>query len=593
VSNLQAVSGFKYLYRRKSTYYLRVKVPKRLGTREVRLCLRTKKLSVAVVILERLLPFISRLKQLVIRSRTLDTSSICLQFTQIKDAMLKQLTVADIDPMIAKLEQGYSDGGHSINALGQKPLMALDDNFMQQFIYIAGAENAQQRDERLAEVVSKLVDGEKWSFVDSFSTVFKNFSAIAGDNIDTDGLSQQANELLTDNGYTVNPNSLPYRVLLSKLKASTALQSELLSSIFSEDFIGERELQGLLASTPVAQQASVPILSEPESTAPLFSQVYEEFLEFKVNKIKLSTKMQEDYQRRHVVWLEVVEDKAIDLYKPKDIGQFIDICFELPKMHILPYRNMTWQERLTCDVPEEDLAAPKTVHQYYKWIMGVFAYAKRDTVAYIETSPCTIKRDFTANVRGIFSDSELRTLIKAAKKERTAWKKWIVYLGIFTGARRGELAQLRKSDIKFDNETGRHYLLITDSHENQNLKTDNAKRKIPVHQELVKAGFIDYVKGCGERVFDEIANANQVTAWMPRHMEKLNIPRLNELDHMRSFHSIRHTFITKRMSEPNINVNLLQQIVGHELSSLGITSHYTHKVTGIKNLWPLIDAFEV
>lgn len=119
VSKVQAVSGFKYLYLRKSTFYLRVKVPKRLGAREVRLCLRTKKLSVAVVILNLLSPFVSRLKQLVIRSRTLDTSLICLQFTQIKDAMLKQLTVADIDPMIAKLEQGYSDGGHSINALGQ------------------------------------------------------------------------------------------------------------------------------------------------------------------------------------------------------------------------------------------------------------------------------------------------------------------------------------------------------------------------------------------------------------------------------------------------------------------------------------------
>jgi len=155
-------------------------------------------------------------------------------------------TVADIDPMIAKLEQGYSDGGHSINALGQQPLMALDDNFQEQFVYIAQADSNEERMARFEEVVSKLTEEEKWSFVGSFSTIMKTFSAIAGDTIDTDGLSQQANELLTDHGYSVNPNSLPYRVLLSKLKASTALQGELLSSIFSEDFIGERELQGLL-----------------------------------------------------------------------------------------------------------------------------------------------------------------------------------------------------------------------------------------------------------------------------------------------------------------------------------------------------------
>lgn len=90
---------------------------------------------------------------------------------------------------------------------------------------------------------------------------------------------------------------------------------------------------------------------------------------------------------------------------------------------------------------------------------------------------------------------------------------------------------------------------------------------------LVDAGFLNFVEGCKERVFHEITNANQITGWIPRHMEKLKIPRTNELGHMRSFHSIRHTFITKCMSEPNININLLLQIVGHEISSFGITSN--------------------
>jgi hypothetical protein len=102
---VQAVTGFKYLYLRKSTFYVRVKVPKRLGAREIRLCLRTHKLSVAVLVLERLLPLISSLKQLVIRSRTLDTDLVCLQFSHIKDAMLKQLEISDIAPLIADLEK--------------------------------------------------------------------------------------------------------------------------------------------------------------------------------------------------------------------------------------------------------------------------------------------------------------------------------------------------------------------------------------------------------------------------------------------------------------------------------------------------------
>jgi len=593
VSNVQSVLGFKYLYLRKSAFYIRVKVPKRLGAREIRLCLRTKKLAVAVVILERLLPSITRLKQLVIQSRTLDTTIICLQFTQIKDAMLKQLTFADIDPIIAKLEQGYSDGGHAINALGQQPLTQLDDNFKAQFIYIAQADSNDERMARFDEVACRLAADEKWSFIESFSSIMKGFSAMAGEGVDTDGLPKQANELLTANGYSVNPNSLPYRVLLSKLKASNALQGELLSSIFSEDFIGERELQGLLAPPPAVQQVTEPIPSEPEFTAPLFSQVYSEFLQHKINKDKLSEKMLKSYERLHIVWLAIAEDKAIDKYTPQDIGRFIDRCFELPRMNVAPYNKMTWEQRLEVDVPEEHMQSPKSVEQYYKWVMGVFSYAKRDTIAYITTSPCSIKRNFKARVRGIFSDNELLSLLNAADKERTKWKKWIIYLGIYTGARRGELVQLRKSDVKFDESTGRHYLLITDEHETQSLKTVNSKRKIPLHHKLVELGFIEYVKTCKDRVFSELTNVEVVTGWMPRHMVSLSIPPTNELDHIRSFHSIRHTFITKCMSEPDININLLQQIVGHEISSFGITSNYTHKVTDIKNLIPIIDGFEV
>jgi integrase len=573
---------------------VRVKVPKRLGAREVRFCLRTNKLSVAVVRLECLLPLISSLKQLVIRSRTLDTNLICLQFLQIKDAMLKQLEISDIDPMIAKLEQGYSDKGHTLNALSHNSLLGLDDNFKEQYLYIAQASDNEQRLVRFGEVVAGLTQEQKWPFIESFSTIIKAMAFIDSDNVDNDeGLQDQATQLLNASGYSIDPDSVSYRVLLSKLKASNDVRDELLSSIFGGDSIGERELKSLLGSAPLSQSTQTSEYQQPESTKPLFSQVYAEFLEHKINKDKLTEKMQKAYERLHIVWLAIAEDKSIDTYTPQDIGRFIDRCFELPRMNISPYNKMTWEERLDVDVPDEDLQSPKSVQQYYKWIMGVFSYAKRDTIAFITVSPCSIKRNFKARTRGIFSDSELTLLLKSAKKELTAWKKWVIYLGISTGARRGELVQLRKSDVKFDNQTKRYYLLITDEHESQNLKSVNSKRKIPIHNALVDAGFIKYVENCNDRVFEELTNVEVVTNWMPRHMASLNIAPTNELDHIRSFHSIRHTFITKCMSESDVNVNLLQQIVGHEISSFGITSNYTHKVTDIKNLIPIIDAFSV
>ncbi|MBS3799100.1 site-specific integrase [Pseudoalteromonas sp. BDTF-M6] len=506
--------------------------------------------------------------------------------------MQKQLTIADIDPMIAKLEQGFSDGGHAVNALGDKSILELDDRFKELFVHMADSDSNDERVNRFAEVLKGLSDDERWSFLESMSSVMKVFSRMEDEPLEGEGIPQQANELLAEHGFAIEPNSLPYRVLLSKLKASNAVRDELLASIFNEDFLGEREVQGLLTKAPEPMVVAPVVEVEEEPKGPLFSEVYAEFLEFKIKKEKLTEKIQKDYERFHTVWQIVMDDRPIDQYKPKDIGRFVDRCFELPRMNIAPYNKMTWQERLECEVPEDDVTSPKSVQQFYKWAQSVFAYAKRDTVDYISVSPCSIKRDFTSNTRGAFSDLELNHFLNAAMTERQPWKKWIIQLGIYTGARLGELAQLRKSDIRYDEETKRHYFLITDEHKDQKLKTDNAKRKIPMHKALMASGFLEYVTACDQKVFEELDKSVKVTGWMPRLMESIGVPTFNELGHKRSFHSFRHTFITKLMND-GVPVNNLQQVVGHEISSFGITSNYTHKATSIKNLVEVVDAFGV
>jgi len=63
---IRVLVGFKYLYLSKNIFYVRGKVIKRAGIIEMRLCLHTHKLDVAIVVLEKLLPIMVRLKQLVL-----------------------------------------------------------------------------------------------------------------------------------------------------------------------------------------------------------------------------------------------------------------------------------------------------------------------------------------------------------------------------------------------------------------------------------------------------------------------------------------------------------------------------------------------
>ncbi|MCF6456503.1 hypothetical protein L1068_06760 [Pseudoalteromonas sp. MMG023] len=130
----------------------------------------------ALVLMERLKPLILQLKGLVIHSRTLDTSLISQQLNQIKNAMQKQLTIADIDPLIAKLELGFSDGGHAVNALSDKSILELDSRFKELFIYMAETDSNEERVNRFAEIIKGLPEGERWSFLESMSSVIKLFT---------------------------------------------------------------------------------------------------------------------------------------------------------------------------------------------------------------------------------------------------------------------------------------------------------------------------------------------------------------------------------------------------------------------------------
>ena len=67
---------------------------------------------------------------------------------------------------------------------------------------------------------------------------------------------------------------------------------------------------------------------------------------------------------------------------------------------------------------------------------------------------------------------------------------WVFILGIFSGLRTNEMAQMRLEDIK--KESNIWFLHVEDS-EQTNVKTANAIRKVPVHPQLMELGFIDHV----------------------------------------------------------------------------------------------------
>lgn len=69
---------------------------------------------------------------------------------------------------------------------------------------------------------------------------------------------------------------------------------------------------------------------------------------------------------------------------------------------------------------------------------------------------------------------------------------WLPLLGLWTGARLGELCQLREADVR-ETAKGTPYIRIVAEEPPMHLKTKSSKREVPLHPELVRLGFLDFV----------------------------------------------------------------------------------------------------
>jgi integrase len=127
---------------------------------------------------------------------------------------------------------------------------------------------------------------------------------------------------------------------------------------------------------------------------------------------------------------------------------------------------------------------------------------------------------------------------------------WVPLLLLFTGDGREEICQLSTDCIRCSD--GVTYVAIDPIDDEGRLKTAESKRAVPIHDQLVRAGFLDYVaervKSGGGPLFPQLkANARgQYGAkwgdWWRRYVRgalKITDKRIS------SAHSLRHVLITE------------------------------------------------
>jgi integrase len=183
-----------------------------------------------------------------------------------------------------------------------------------------------------------------------------------------------------------------------------------------------------------------------------------------------------------------------------------------------------------------------------------------------------------------FTDEEIEIILRASlavSKElltkREATTRWVPWLCAYTGARPGEITQLRGADVIEQN--GVHAIRITP--EAGSVKTGKA-RVVPLHEHLISQGFLDFVKSSGrgplfsseprrrlQEADEDITKPRKppsVTArvYLASWVREQGITDLE----VRPNHAWRHTF-KQRGSRYGMREHVLDVICGHTPAYVG------------------------
>ena len=119
---------------------------------------------------------------------------------------------------------------------------------------------------------------------------------------------------------------------------------------------------------------------------------------------------------------------------------------------------------------------------------------------------------------------------------------WAMASGIYSGMRLGEILQLQKTDVKFENEV---WFFDISTGEGKSLKTASSKRRVPIHRTLLDLGLLHYIQS-GEqsgRIFPEIKkgtdgyHSHHFSKWWGRYAGHAGFKTPKT-----AFHSFRHNF---------------------------------------------------
>ncbi|MEI6215573.1 MAG: site-specific integrase [Desulfuromonadales bacterium] len=225
----------------------------------------------------------------------------------------------------------------------------------------------------------------------------------------------------------------------------------------------------------------------------------------------------------------------------------------------------------------------KTVNKYLQTLSSVLRHASR--LKWINGNPAeglTLQDNRREDeIRRAFTPQEIATIFLALQRDKSSFysanshaRYWLPLLGIYTGARVNELAQLDVTDIITEKDIPAiHITAVGD--EEKRVKSESSRRYLPIHRDLLILGFMKYVQNIAAQGHTKLFPSLKIgpNGYSHYFVKQFAGPKgwlrsvLPGLPTGVAFHSFRHTVATmlKNAEEPE---RLIEELMGHKHASL-------------------------
>ncbi len=239
--------------------------------------------------------------------------------------------------------------------------------------------------------------------------------------------------------------------------------------------------------------------------------------------------------------------------------------------------------------------SPITVNKYLSAVSALYIWARRE--GYVDDNPCEglfYDADKRKNSRPPFSPDQLNRILgsplfvgfagpkeehRVGRCKADDWRYWIPLVCLFTGARLGEVAQIRLSDVKCEDGEW-HFVIVND--EEAGLTTKNKQSRIaPMHSLLRGIGFLSFVErqklsASPENdgpLFPELVRNDRGQAGLPSRFWRDYLTRIGVKSGSDGFgsHSFRHG-LADQLRQAGCFDNEIAVAIGHKQTS--VTSGY-------------------